>query len=134
MIDPASIVPPPHPNDHKISPWIDEQIWGHRLWDSESPWLLFLEFLSVAEACHRDGTLLMEDGRFRPLAFKPYKRMYLRNILFNNEEMLRIAERYSDSASAWTAWLASRAMVTGQATFSSPLGLERWPSKTSRPC
>jgi hypothetical protein len=107
MIDPASIVPPPHPNDHKISPWIDEQIWGHRLWDSESPWLLFLEFLSVAEACHRDGTLLMEDDRFRPLAFKPYKRMYLRNILFNNEEMLRIAERHSDSASAWTAWLQS---------------------------
>jgi hypothetical protein len=107
MIDPASIVPPPHPNDHKISPWIDEQIWGHRLWDSESPWLLFLEFLSVAEACHRDGTLLMEDDRFRPLAFRPHKRMYLRNILFNNEEMLRIAERYSDSASAWTAWVQS---------------------------
>jgi hypothetical protein len=107
MIDLASIVAPPHPDDHRISPWVDEQIWGHRLWDSESPWLLFLEFLSVAEACHRDGNLLREDERFRPLAFKPYKRMHLRNILFNNEEMMRIAERHPDSASAWAAWLQS---------------------------
>lgn len=107
MVDLTSVISPPHPDDHKISPWVDEQIWGHRLWDSESPWLLFLEFLSVAEACHRDGSLLREDERFRPLAFKPYKRMHLRNILFNNEEMLRIAERHPDSTSAWATWLQS---------------------------
>lgn len=107
MVDLTSVISPPHPDDHKISPWVDEQIWGHRLWDSESPWLLFLEFLSVAEACHRDGNLLHEDDRFRALAFKPYKRMHLRNILFNNEEMLRIAERHPDSASAWATWLQS---------------------------
>ena len=107
MIDPSSVVVPPHPNEHKISPWVDEQIWGHRLWDSESPWLLFLEFLTVAEACYREGRFLAEDGTYRPLAFKPYKRMYLRNILFNNDDMFRIAERHSDSPSAWTAWLRS---------------------------
>ena len=107
MVDFTSMISPPHPDDHKISPWVDEQIWGHRLWDSESPWLLFLEFLSVAEACHRDGNLLHEDDRFRALAFKPYKRMHLRNILFNNEEMMRIAERHPDSASAWATWLQS---------------------------
>ncbi len=107
MIDPESVVPPPHPNEHKISPWVDEQIWGHRLWDSESSWLLFLEFLTVAEACYRDGRLLAEDGSYRPLAFKPYKRMYLRNILFNNDDILRIAERHPDSPSAWATWLQS---------------------------
>jgi hypothetical protein len=107
MIDSSLIVPPPHPSEHKISPWLDEQIWGHRLWDSESPWLLFLEFLGAAEACYRDGRLLQEDGRFQPLAFKPYKRMYLRNILFNNDELLETMERHPDSASAWSAWLAS---------------------------
>jgi hypothetical protein len=101
------VVPPPNRNDHKISPWLDEQIWGHRLWDSESPWLLFLEFLTVAEACYRDGTFLAEDETYGPLAFKPYKRMYLRNILFNNDEMIQIGERHADSPSAWAAWLKS---------------------------
>ena len=46
---PAVLLPPPldlHPNrEHSIKPWLDEQIWGHRLWDSQSPWLIFLEFL-----------------------------------------------------------------------------------------
>lgn len=103
----SNIVPPPQHNDHKISPWIDEQIWGHRLYD-QSQWLLFLEFLTVAEARHRDGRLLdklNEQGNYYPLIFKPYKRMYLRNILFNNDEIFRIAEQYPDSESAWDEWL-----------------------------
>jgi hypothetical protein len=104
VADLSLILPPPHPDSYNISPWLDEQIWGHRLWDSESPWLLFLEFLTVAEACHREGRLLQEDPR-RSLDFKPYKRMYLRNILFNNEDIEQIDERHSDSRSAWEEWL-----------------------------
>ena len=104
MIDESLIVPPPHANEHNISPWLDEQIWGHRLWD-QSQWLLFLEFLTVAEACHREGRLLDEQGNYYPLLFKPYKRMYLRNILFNNDESFRLAEQRLDSDSAWEAWL-----------------------------
>ena len=106
MVDAALVVPPPRPSDYNISPWLDEQIWGHRLWDSEAPWLLFLEFLVVAEACHREGKLLKEQD-FKPLAFKPFKRMYLRNILFNNDELAEIAVRHADSSSAWAAWLQS---------------------------
>ncbi len=104
MADLSAVLPPPHPNSYNISPWLDEQIWGHRLWDSESPWLLFLEFLTVAESCHREGRLLHEDLR-KSLEFKPYKRMYLRNILFNNEDIEQIDERHSDSRSAWEEWL-----------------------------
>ena len=85
--------------------WVDEQIWGHRLWDSQSPWLIFLEFLTVAEACHRDGQLL--DNKVRPfsLSFRPNKRMYLRNILYNNENIFELAKRYPDDATAWREWL-----------------------------
>src|SRR5690348_9894442 len=58
-----ALVPAPNPQDHnRISPWVDEQIWGHRLWDGQTPWLLFLEFLSVAEACSRQDQLLDEKG------------------------------------------------------------------------
>lgn len=102
---------PPHPASHPDNKmWVDEQIWGHRLWDAQSPWLIFLEFLTVAEACHREGELLArltvdDQNRPEPLSYRPYKRMYLRNILYNNEEIFRIAERQADDATAWRLWL-----------------------------
>lgn len=99
-------IAPPHPNRTlKISPWIDEEIWGHRIWDSQSPWLIFLEFLSVAEACLRDGHLLDPSRSAFPLHFRPAQRMYLRNVLFNNEPLNRIAEENPTSTAAWNAWL-----------------------------
>src|SRR5438045_1267474 len=100
MVDPALLLPTPHRDDHRNEMWVDEQIWGHRLWDSQSPWLLFLEFLNVAEACHREGHLLDQPEAPQPLRYRPYKRMFLRNILFNNEAMFQIAERYPDNGTA----------------------------------
>lgn len=106
MFDLASLLPAPPPNDHPDNEmWVDEQIWGHRLWDSQSAWLVFLEFLNIAEACHREGKLLDQQGNYYPLLFRPYQRMFLRNILFNNEALFRIGERYPDSSSAWSNWL-----------------------------
>jgi hypothetical protein len=93
-----------HPNhDRRIKPWLDEQIWGHRLWDAQSPWLIFLEFLNVAEACERRGRLLTDDSPY-PLRYRPRQRMFLRNILFNSDDVARIAES-TDSRRAWEAWL-----------------------------
>lgn len=104
MAETASMLPlPPREDYHDSNMWLDEQIWGHRLWDSQSPWLLFLEFLNVAEASLRTGQLF-QNGH-HPLLYKPFKRLHLRNILFNNEALTRIAERYPDSNSAWNAWL-----------------------------
>ena len=88
----VSILPLPPREDYPDNTmWVDEQIWGHRLWDSASPWLLFLEFLNVAEASLRGGQLFENGGH--PLLFKPYKRLHLRNILFNNEALAQIAQR-----------------------------------------
>ena len=102
------VAPPaePHPNrDHRIDPWLDEQIWGHRLWDAQSPWLIFLEFLNVAEACQRQARLLVDDAPY-PLRYRPRQRMFLRNILFNSDDVGKIAEEQSESRRAWEAWLA----------------------------
>src|ERR1035438_4097557 len=96
----------PHPNhDHGIYLWLDEQIWGHRLWDAQSPWLIFLEFLNVAEACQRQDRLLSDEAPY-PLRYRPRQRMFLRNILFNSDDVGRIADEYGDSRRAWEAWLA----------------------------
>lgn len=102
------VAPPvgPHPNrDHGIDLWLDEQIWGHRLWDAQSPWLVFLEFLNVASACHRQGRLLTDDVPY-PLRYRPQQRMFLRNVLFNSDDVARIAEEQGDSKRAWDVWLA----------------------------
>lgn len=95
----------PHPNrDHGINLWLDEQIWGHRLLDAQSPWLVFLEFLNVADASYRQGRLLTDDAPY-PLRYRPHLRMYLRNILFNSDDVARIAAEQQDSQRAWKAWL-----------------------------
>ena len=106
MLDDMVPLPLPNPNDRPDTDmWVDEQIWGHRLWDSQSPWLTFLEFLTVAEACHREGRLLDDQGRPNSLKYRPNKHLYLRNILYNNEEIFRIAEQYADNEAAWRQWL-----------------------------
>jgi hypothetical protein len=104
MASPVFMLPlPPREDYRENSMWVDEQIWGHRLWDSESPWLLFLEFLNVAEASLR-GEHLLQNGS-HPLLFRPYKRLHLRNILFNNEVLTQVAQRHPENNSAWSAWL-----------------------------
>lgn len=104
MVDTAFMLPLPAREDYRGNKmWVDEQIWGHRLLDSQSPWMLFLEFLGVAEASYRKD-LLFQNGD-HPLIYKPYKRLHLRNILFNNEVLLRIADENLDSNSAWDKWL-----------------------------
>lgn len=106
MLDAIVPLPRPNPNDHPgTNMWVDEQIWGHRLWDAQSPWLIFLEFLTVAEACHREGRLLDDQGRPHPLTYRPNKRLYLRNILYNNERIFQIAEQFQDNETAWKEWL-----------------------------
>jgi hypothetical protein len=102
----ATRLPAPSPNDHPdLDLWLDEQIWGHRIWDSQSPWLIFLEFLNIAESCMRSGVLLDEKGKYYPLTYRPYKRLYLRNILFNNQFLSQIADKRLDSSSSWSEWI-----------------------------
>lgn len=92
-------------HDHKaLNYWIDEQIWGHRILDSQTPWLIFLEFLGIAESGYREGSLLDEKGKYYPLLFQPHQRMMLRNILYNNQIMPFILDKYPDSNRAWREW------------------------------
>jgi hypothetical protein len=87
--------------------WLEEQFWGHRLWDAQSPWLTFLEFLCVGDSANRAGHLFDFDKSQYPSDYRAFGRVHLRNILFNNEQQIgRIAEAHGDSATAWSKWLA----------------------------
>ncbi|MHB8655811.1 MAG: hypothetical protein ACYDA9_18260 [Terriglobia bacterium] len=86
--------------------WLEEKYWGHRLWDQQSPWLVFLEFLCVAESAHRHGHLFDFEKSQYSSAYYAYARTHLRNILFNNEQqLLRFAAENADSGAAWRKWL-----------------------------
>lgn len=87
-----------------VSLWLDEHMWGHRLLDAQTPWLVFLEFLMVADAMH-DAGHLMSDSPF-PLRFHPKRRLHLRSLLFNSDEALRHAESQSSDTERWAVFLS----------------------------
>jgi len=96
----------PKPSGRREDLWLEERYWGHRLWDQQSPWLVFLEFLGVAESAHRHGHLFDFEKSQYPAAYYAYGRIHLRNILFNNERnLLRVDAENTDSATAWRKWL-----------------------------
>lgn len=93
-------------NDHEsIRCWIDERIWGHRIWDGQTPWLIFLEFAGIVESAHSEGSLLDERGTYYPLLFRPQQRIPLRNVLYNNQRLRFILDSFSDDRRAWKEWV-----------------------------
>jgi hypothetical protein len=96
----------PTQSDRREDLWLEEKYWGHRLWDQQSPWLIFLEFLCVAESAYRNGQLFDFEKSQYPSSYYAYSRIHLRNVLFNNEQyLLKIDKTYADSATAWRKWL-----------------------------
>ena len=95
----------PHHDHQSIRYWVDERIWGHRIWDNQTPWLIFLEFVGIAESANREGTLLDEKGSYYPLLFDPHQRILLRNLLYNNQILPFILDRYPDDSRAWKEWI-----------------------------
>lgn len=97
---------PPDLTRRREDLWLEEQYWGHRLWDQQSPWLVFLEFLCVAESAHRHGHLFDFEKSQYPSAYYAYARLHLRNILFNNDQnLLRVDAENADSVTGWRKWL-----------------------------
>ena len=87
-----------------VKMWVEEAIFGHRLYARQNPWLLFLEFMNVAEAHHREGSLF---ALTEPEISSPYSlrwRMGLRSVLFDNSQLGRLAEEKLDDESLWQAW------------------------------
>ena len=92
--------------------WIDEAIWGHRFHDEQTPWLTFLEFMSVFLSEYRSGRALIEISP-NSLTYRPQIQLRLRNLVFNNPHINTIlAGNHSDEA-AWSLWLKRMENTTG---------------------
>jgi hypothetical protein len=83
---------------------VDENIWGHRLYDEQLPHLTVLEFLGVLGSnLDRPLRLRSEDGG--TVKFKPQRQIRLRGLLFNNPYVESIADGAASDEEKWRQWL-----------------------------
>ena len=78
-------VPKNFKEDKNIKIWVDEAIWGHRFYDDQTPWLVFLEFLCVFRARHKTGNALNEprqEGIHENIRYRVPKLLPLRETRF----------------------------------------------------
>lgn len=93
---------------------VDEVIWGHRLRQDQTGWLLVLEMLNVAQACLSSSAKdpLADMGRpDAPEDAVPLLRVRFRNVLFLlNQKAAELAasvqHKLISSDEAWHQWLA----------------------------
>lgn len=95
---------PPGREDRGPEIWVDEQIWGHRIYDEQTPWLTVLEFLCVLEAEHQKGRALREDNR-NTLSYNPRAQLNLRNLVFNNPHIATTKAAGLNNEAAWARWI-----------------------------
>jgi hypothetical protein len=84
-----------------------ESVWGHRLWHRQTPWLILLEFLLVAEALKNEGVPFSdwEAAATLPEKYRGKKRLFLRYLLFRNSEIDQFATRRWSEEERWAKWL-----------------------------
>lgn len=104
MIANLQPLPPPDSFDQSSSMWVDEAIWGHRLYDEQMPWMVFLEFLNVFHHESDKSRAFAEPNGLNTLKYKAAHRLYLRNILFNNPHLAEIRLNYPSDESQWNEW------------------------------
>jgi hypothetical protein len=84
--------------------WVDEAIWGHRLYDEQTPWLTLLEFLGIVQTeLEKDRAFI--ESEYNKLEYRSYTRLYLRNILFNNPCLEAVYAEFSSEEDRWQEWL-----------------------------
>ena len=84
---------------------VDENIWGHRLYDEQLPHLTVLEFLGVLGS-NLDKPLRPHTGLGGAVQFKPQRQMRLRGLLFNNPYVESISQSKLADEEKWRQWLS----------------------------
>lgn len=91
--------------ERQPSMWVDEAIWGHRLYDEQTPWLTFLELLNVLLSDDLAGRAFKEMKGFNTLSYTPRRFLHLRNIVFNNPKIKKILSDYPNDETRWQRWI-----------------------------
>lgn len=105
MTAPLLPLPPPDTFDQSSSMWVDEAMWGHRLYDEQSPWMVLLEFLNVFHYERDKGRAFEEPAGFNTLKYQAAQRLHLRNILFNDPYLAEVRAEFPHDINRWEEWL-----------------------------
>ena len=106
-------LPPPDSFDQSSSMWVDEAIWGHRLYDEQLPWMVLLEFLNVFYYEADKGRAFTETAGLNTLKYRAAHRLHLRNILFNNPYLVEVRQTFPNDSNRWDEWLKRMKAATG---------------------
>jgi hypothetical protein len=92
------------PKIERVDFCVDENIWGHRLYDEQLPHLTVLEFLGVLGS-NLNKPLQPHEGLGGAVRFKPQRQMRLRGLLFNNPYVDSVAQSKLSDEEKWRQWL-----------------------------
>ncbi|MDE2826741.1 MAG: hypothetical protein OXL40_05440 [Bacteroidota bacterium] len=109
-------VPKNFKEDKNIKIWVDEAIWGHRFYDDQTPWLVFLEFLCVFRARHKTGNALNEprqEGIHENIRYRVPKLLPLRELVFNNPYIQHVETTNHSDDEKWSKWLRGDNNING---------------------
>ena len=96
-------------SDYKgIKVWVDEAIWGHRFYNDQTPWLVFLEFLTVFRSRDKVNQGLAEvraEGVHERFSYDTPRLIPLRELIFNNPYIQHIDASDKPNDEKWAIWL-----------------------------
>ena len=90
--------------------WVDEEIWGHRFYNDQTPWMLLLEFMAVFYSRYTSGCALnekTENGVHEKIHYNIPKSIQLRELIFNAPYVQHIVETESADEKRWDAFSKS---------------------------
>lgn len=91
-----------------IKLWLEEAIWGHRLYDDQTPWLAMLEFLNVFRSRMALGKALREEygpERHEDIVYDMERMRAVRYLVFNNPYMRQVEQSVVSDGERWKRWL-----------------------------
>lgn len=101
--------------------WLDEQLFGHRFYDDQTPWLTLLEFLAVYLSRRQEGRALVEPARHgchEDIRYAIPRRLPFRQVLFNNPRLDEIERAGRNNGECWENWLHSMTDNPAEVDFS----------------
>lgn len=92
--------------------WLEQQVWGHRLYNDQTPWFLLLEALGIMSFRNADKNFdrilpgLGEEGKHERFSYSLAPRRELRTILFKDRHIDEIADsvEYGSDNTRWAKW------------------------------
>ncbi|WP_404415072.1 hypothetical protein [Marinospirillum sp.] len=90
-----------------VNVWVDEAIWGHRLYNDQTPWLVFLEFLAIFQSRQEQAKALKEnwtEDTHEAFTYHIPRLLPLRQLIFNNPHIRFVEDNYQTDSERWQEW------------------------------